>query len=108
MARLIVALLAATLVAGLAWTNPDTGAFAKRVADELHLEPAGDLGIQGIAGGLIAGATRGLLEEAIRQRAQRSNYALFSLFTLQLPGEDVRGLGIAGRVILIGGPQGGD
>jgi hypothetical protein len=99
MRALIALLLAAALAAVLYLTNPDSDAFARRFAEEVNAEIARELGVEGQLGILLSGATRGLVEEAVRQRTRRDDYLLASIFTLPLPGEDVRALGIAGQFI---------
>ncbi len=80
--------------------NPEMGAFRQFVrqhSEELLLEEAGDSAL----GRAMAGAGGALAGSFVDRVTERENYMLFSIYTIDLDGEDQRGaerrfLGIAG------------
>lgn len=96
---LLILILISALLFLLYLTNPTKQAFAARYADEISVGVAQELGLGSTLGGLLGGAARGPLEEALIERTRRDNFFVASLFRLPTSGEDLRVVGIAGRFI---------
>ncbi len=104
MGRFIALTVLALLLAGLAVTNPNVDAFAERFAERAQQELSTELGLEGPLGAAIGGASRSVVEAAIRETAVRRNYGVASTFTLPAAGEDPVYLGIAGTFVQVSGP----
>lgn len=96
-------LLAVALVAALALTNPSEDRFAAVYADRANAELVRELGLSGVVGELLGGFAHGAIETALAERVERRDLGVASLFTLPRPGEDVRALGVLGRIVPLSG-----
>jgi len=92
-----VLLVAVAVVTGLlVVSNPDRDDFARFYADRASVEVARELGLSGPIGDAIGSATQTLLEAALRERVDRSDWIVASLYTVPAGGVDPVWLGIAG------------
>ena len=93
------------LVGVLYLSTPTTEDFAQRYADDINRDVAQELGLEGTLGDLLGSATQNLIEEALVQETNRNNYAVASVFSVPLSGEDLRVLGIAGQFFPLNQPE---
>lgn len=101
MARPLLLIILVVLAAVLVLGNPDRDDFARFYADRATAEVARELGLEGPIGDAIGGATQAFLENALRERVDRRDWLVASVYTVPAAGTDPVWLGIAGFFVPI-------
>lgn len=99
MVRNAIFVAIAVILGVLVLTNPDRDDFARFYADRASVEVARDLGLEGPIGDAIGGATQAFLETALRDRVDRQDYLIASVYTVPAGGVDPVWLGLAGSFV---------
>jgi len=104
--RVVVIILLALLVAGLYLSNPSKQHFAAYHARNAGPELLAQLGLAGGSGlgTVVQTLAEGVIRTALEERTIEENYLLARVFTVPLPGQDWRVLGIAGQFFTLSRP----
>lgn len=102
----VIVLLLALLGTGLYITKPDTEQFAAHHARSASPEVLAQLGLStsGALGSVVQNLAEGVIRAALEERTRDDDYLVARVFTVPLPGEDWRVLGIAGQFFTLSGP----
>ncbi|MBS3967105.1 MAG: hypothetical protein KGZ60_07635 [Truepera sp.] len=107
MRAFITVLLLALLVVGLYLSRPSKEYFADYQARRASPELLAQLGLAGGGGfgAAVQGLAEGVMRAALEERTLVQDYLVARVFTVPLPGQDWRVLGVAGQFFTLSQPR---